>query len=147
MKTGVGILSPRRVFVDTGAWIALATKRDINHPAATAFYEKLSQSRARLLTTNYVLAETYTRLRYDDGLRKALAFHDVIEMAVTSGRLQVLWVEAEHHQKALDVFRRYPEHVFSFTDCTSFVVAKEAKCSEVFGFDRGFLIMGFVLQP
>lgn len=124
------------MFVDTGAWIALSTKRDVNHSAAVAFYEKLSQSRARLLTTNYVLVETYTRLRYDDGLHKALGFQDLIELAVASGRVQVGWVRPEHHQKALAILRRYPDHLFFFIDCTSFVVAREAKCSEVFGFKR-----------
>lgn len=144
---GPRVTSTGCVFVDTGAWIALSTKRDINHTASATFYQNLSRSRARLVTTNYVLVETYTRLRYDDGLDKALRFHELIELAVASGRLQLVWVTPEHHRKAMAIFRRYSDHLFSFTDCTSFVVAHEARCSEVFGFDREFRTMGFLLRP
>lgn len=44
------------VFVDSGAWYALANERDKNHKAACRFM----QGRYRLVTTNFVIDETIT---------------------------------------------------------------------------------------
>jgi len=71
------------VFVDTGGWIALAVKRDRYHKKAATYYRKVSKAKVRLVTSNYVLAETYTRIRYDDGHDKALLFNALIQEAVT----------------------------------------------------------------
>ena len=36
---------------------------------------------------------------------------------------------------------------FSFTDCTSFLLAQPADVDEVFGFDKHFLMFGFNVKP
>lgn len=135
------------VFVDTGAWLAVAVTRDQYHREATAYYQQISQRRIPLLTTNYVLAETYTRIRYDDGHAKALRFHEIILTAIGLGRLRLAWITPEIHEASWSLFRDFPDQEFSFIDCTSFVVAKHARVEEVFGFDRGFTIMGLTLKP
>jgi len=53
------------VFVDTGGWIAMAVSRDQYHQQAAFYYQGLSRNKVPLLTSNYVLTETYTRIRYD----------------------------------------------------------------------------------
>ena len=45
----------RLLFVDTGAWIALAIRRDQMHQPAAQYAEELVRKRIPLLTTNYVL--------------------------------------------------------------------------------------------
>ena len=42
---------------------------------------------------------------------------------------------------------KYYDQVFSIADCASFVIARDRKVREVFGFDRNFLTMGFILKP
>ena len=74
------------IFVDTGAWIAIAVARDEMHQPAAAYAAQLAQRSVPLLTTNYVLSETYTRIRYDDGHARALAF-DAIIREMTRKRL------------------------------------------------------------
>ena len=135
------------VFVDTGAWLALAVRRDQYHDAAASYYNRLSDNRTRLLTTNYVLLETYTRIRYDDGHRQAVQFYRIIERAQTQGILQVQWVSRQIHETAWGIFERFDDQLFSLVDCTSFAVAREADVHCVFGFDRGFSTMGFLLEP
>ena len=49
--------------------------------------------------------------------------------------------------EAMELFRRYSDHEFSVADCASFVIARRKKVREVFGFDRDFVTMGFVLRP
>ena len=59
----------------------------------------------------------------------------------------MVWVTEDVHGRALDIFRTYDDQIFSLADCASFVVARERKIREVFGFDRNFLTMGFILKP
>ena len=47
----------------------------------------------------------------------------------------------------LDIFWKYADQEFSIADCASFVVARDRRIREVFGFDTNFLTMGFVLKP
>jgi predicted nucleic acid-binding protein len=111
----------RPVFVDTGAWIALASRRDQFHSIAAGHARELSQVRAPLVTTNYVLAESYTRIRYDHGHRAALRFHDAIEDLRRARRLAVAWVTPRVHAAAVEIFRKYADQEFSLVDCASFV--------------------------
>lgn len=136
-----------RTFVDTGGWIALAVQDDRFHLRASQHYQRLSASGTQLWTSNYVLSETLTRLRYDAGHPTALETYRIIERAVQAGRLRVEWITPQLHEEAWRIFRDYGDQRFSFVDCTSFVVARRAQVETVFGFDRGFTIMGFVLQP
>ncbi|MBI2886712.1 MAG: PIN domain-containing protein [Chloroflexi bacterium] len=133
--------------MDTGGWIALAVQDDRFHLRARQHFRRLSASRTRLWTSNYVLAETLTRLRYDAGHHTALTTHQIIEQAIQADRLRVEWITPQLHAEALDLFRAYSDQRFSFVDCTSFVVARRVQVEAVFGFDKGFSIMGFVLQP
>lgn len=135
------------VFVDTGAFLATIVKRDQFHQKAALYYQGLSRRGIPLLTTNYVLVETYTRIRYDDGLAKAIRFHEIITDSIMVGRLRLEWVTPAIHEEAWNIFREYQDHEFSFIDCTSFVVARKAGIQEVFGFDRGFAVMKFTLRP
>ena len=46
-----------RVFVDTGAWLAVVVASDKYHDVAVAHHEELMSGRARLFTSDYVLDE------------------------------------------------------------------------------------------
>lgn len=135
------------VFVDTGGWIAITVVRDQFHKQAASYYRKLSKKEIPLVTSNYVLAETYTRIRYDDGHPKALQFHSLIIQAIKLGRLHLEWVTPTIHQEAWRIFEHYQDQVFSFVDCTSFVIARKVRAKEIFGFDQNFNTVGFILKP
>ena len=137
----------RTVFVDTGAWIALIVRQDQLHPSAAARARRLARALTPLLTTNYVMLETCTYIRYHYNHQKVLAFDTVIQNLIQGGRLTIAWVTEEVHGRALDIFREYDDQLFSIADCASFVIARDRKIREVFGFDRHFLTMGFILKP
>ncbi len=106
-----------------------------------------SSASHRLLTTNYVLAEAYPRIRDDDGPGKALVFDALIQEMTRRRQLSIGWVTSRLPEEALALFTRDADHKFSIVDCASFVVARRRKVREVFGFDSDFAAMGFVLRP
>ena len=132
------------VFVDTSAWIAIISPRDKYHFPAKAFYSDALAQRRRLLTSNLVVAETYTNLRQMLGHRKAVSFLDIVEQ---SRRLQCVWSSQELEAQACDILRQYDDQDFSYTDAVSFALMQHLKLTEAFAFDHNFSTMGFVRLP
>lgn len=100
-----------------------------------------------LLTSNLVIAETATRLRYDAGLPAALGFRALVDAAVEAGRLLVRHSDADLEGKAWDGMERYADLTLSFTDCVGAVTAREGSAAAVFGLDADFRVLGFALEP
>ena len=134
------------IFVDTGAWIAILNRRDQHHTEAVTIYNKLQQQQMRLLTTDYVIDETVTRLRYDTNHSIAVMFLNRVELLVETGVLTVTTIDEDVFERAKLLFQEYDSARLSFTDCTSFVVCQENNISEAFAFDQHFLIMGIDLR-
>ena len=134
------------IFVDSGAWIALLDRRDQYHSEAVAIYNDLVQQDAQLLTTDYVIDETVTRLRYDFSHSGAVEFFDFIESIKNRGILTVTEIDSTLFQEAEHLFRQYNTASLSFTDCTSFVVCRRRNISEAFAFDQHFPMMGITLR-
>ena len=133
------------IFVDTGAWIALTDRKDQYHGDAVVIYTRLKRRKERLATTDYLVDETVTRLRYDLSHSAAVRFLDFIERAEETGVLTVIRIDETLFQEAKRLFRQYDSTKLSFTDCTSFVVCQMYKISEVFAFDRHFTMLGITL--
>jgi predicted nucleic acid-binding protein len=137
----------RIVYVDTGALIALIWRRDRHHERVREHYMRLRDARDALLTSSPVIAETATRLRYDAGLRAALAFRELVEQAEGTGRLSVRRPDADLESRAWDVMERYDDRTLSFTDCVGAVTARDGSAEAVFGLDADFAVLGFALEP
>jgi len=124
------------IFVDTGAWFALAVRSDPDHAAAFAW---LQRNREPLVTTDYVLAETATLLRVRD---KTLRGHRIAVRVATSLLRQesalLEKVAADDLARALSIFRKYSDHSFSFVDCISFAVMERLRLARSFAFDHHF---------
>lgn len=132
------------IFVDSGAWIAFLNRRDQHHDDAVGIYNDLVQQDTQLLTTDYVIAETVNRLRYNHLV--AVQFLDLIESSRATGGLTVAVIDSTLFQKAEQLFRQYDTARLSFTDCTSFVVCQQYNISEAFAFDQHFPMMGITLR-
>src|SRR5205814_6011994 len=63
---------PARLFVDSGAWIALRSRRDQHHAEADRLFREALSRRIPLLTTNLVVAETHRLTLFRAGLQPAL---------------------------------------------------------------------------
>ncbi|MBI4870645.1 MAG: PIN domain-containing protein [Candidatus Riflebacteria bacterium] len=134
---------PERRFVDTGALVALADRKDQFHGRAKEFFGRHARA-ARWLTSDYVLDETATRLRAALGSTAAVTF---VRAVRASAFYEVLPVDEGIFEAALEVMLKYADQSLSFTDCTSFALMQHLDLREVFGFDADFLRCGFVLVP
>ena len=134
------------IFVDSGAWIALLDRRDQHHDDAIAIYSDLVQQSTQFLTTDYVIDETATRLRYKVNHSIAVQFLNLIERTKETGGLTVAAIDSVLFQEAERLFRQYDTAELSFTDCTSFAVCQQHNISEAFAFDQHFPMVGITLR-
>ena len=133
------------IFVDSGAWIALSYPRDRHHDNAVVIFHDLVQQSTQFLTTDYVIDETVTRLRYDFSHSGAVEFFNFIESTKDTGILTVVEIDSLLFRAAEQLFRQYDDVKLSFTDCTSFAICQQHNISEAFAFDQHFLMMGITL--
>ena len=135
------------VFVDTWAWYALADERDTDHEVARLATDDLIEREVMLMTTNFVLDEATTLIRYKLGHTIAIKFRQTIRQLNEDELLNVVRISESHEAAAGEVFEHYADQDFSFTDCTSFAVMRELGLSEAFTGDKHFATMGFQLIP
>ncbi len=133
-----------RLFADTGAWCALYDKSDIHHARALSFLQELRGQKVRLITSDYILDETLTLLRFRAGHKEAVEFG---KWVLQSPLVKVVKVNEDIWQTAWEIFVRYNDKAFSFTDCTSFAIMQKLGIINAFAFDHNFEQMGFRLFP
>ena len=126
--------------------IAILNPNDQYHHEAIAIYRNFQQQKTRFLTTDYIIDETVTRLRYDANHSIAVMFLNRIEQLVATGIVILVEIDTDVFEKAKVLFRQYDSARLSFTDCTSFVVCKENNIGEAFAFDQHFSMMGIDLR-
>lgn len=123
------------LFVDTSAWYAAADRNDASHERACT----VLSGGERLVTTDHVLAETWTLLRHRlgreaaerfwEGLRQGVAFVEI----VTAGDLEAAWAAG----------RDFADQGFSVVDRTSFAVMERLGIHRTASFDDHFAIYRF----
>lgn len=135
------------VFVDSSAWIAVCVEVDKYHQIAKKYYSELIYQNAMFITSNYVLSETYTRIRYDVSYSKAIKTHQIISEAINKKKLNIVWIDKKIDDAAWDIFKKYSEQTLSIVDCTTIAIVKKLKIDEIFAFDDDFLKVGLNVQP
>lgn len=132
-----------KIFVDTSAFIALTNKSDKYHIKAKNFVTKLKMP-YEFYTTNYILDEAITRIRMYVSHNSACKFGDRI---FKSKLYKIYYIDKEIEKEAWSLFQKYKDKLFSFTDCTSFVIMKKFNIYNAFTFDKNFQQMGFNILP
>jgi len=135
-------------FVDTTAWAAVKNRKDRNYLAAVEVFTDLAERRERVVTTDFVLDETYTLLLYEVGYPTAVQFKRDLDAMIRKETVTVVQVTPEVQVEAWAVFERFNrDKLWSFTDCTSYVVMRREGLAQAASFDEDFAQMGFVLRP
>lgn len=130
------------VFVDSGAWIALALSRDPLHGRSREAWDVLQGAGAKLHTSVPVLIETFTFLDRNANRQVALAWKEAV---YERGMVGILPCELRDLQLSWEYFRRSDLHKLSAVDATSFAIMKRARIRFAYAFDHHFAVVGFRL--
>ncbi len=124
------------IFVDTGAWFALAVNEDPDHRQAVGFLEDLGEP---LLTSDLVAVETMNLLRFRKRGARGLQIADRVGADLWEGLAAgLVRASSEDILRAREIFRGYGDKQWSFTDCTSFAIMERLSLESAFAFDRNF---------
>jgi predicted nucleic acid-binding protein len=131
-----------RLFVDSGAWIALRSRRDQHHAAADEAFRAAVERRIPLLTTNLVIAEIHRLTLFRAGREPAIR---ALERIDASSSVTVHFATSGDHAAACRWLERLAPRPVTYTDAVSFAVMEATKCTHVLGFDQDFAAAGFDL--
>ena len=129
-----------RVFVDTSALLALVVGSDQAHEEASEGFARLRAERAPLLTSSYVLVETYALLQARIGIGAVRIFREAF-----TPLLDVLWVDETTHERALDDLLLRDARKLSLVDASSFELMRANRVDRAFAFDAHFREEGYTL--
>lgn len=130
------------LFVDTSFFKAYADIKDDFHSEALKIFQKLKEEKAQLITSNYILDETFTVIRSKCGLAVAKQFKKILEQFEAD--LKVMRVLVTDEVNAWDFFLKDWSDL-SFTDCVSFAMMKRLNIKIAATFDRHFPRAGYKL--
>ncbi|HET6576611.1 MAG TPA: PIN domain-containing protein [Fimbriiglobus sp.] len=126
-------------FVDTSAWFAILVPGDQNHHRANTW---LKAYPGQLLTSDFVIDETLTLPRSRGQGDEALDWEAT--MFGPNSPAAVHYLTPAEVAAGWDVFRRFADKDWSFTDCTSKTVMESLGIATAFSFDQHFRQFGTV---
>ena len=131
-----------RIFIDTSAIYALLDRDDIEHKKAKKIWTELLHSENILITSNYVLVESFALIQNRLGIEAARGFQeDIIPLA------NIEWVNAETHKSGVSALLAASKRRLSLVDWVSFKVMRNPGIKTIFAFDPHFAEQGFQCIP
>ncbi len=124
-----------KLFIDTGAFIALTDTSDENHQAAKYFYLEIKEKGIKLITTNFIVCETMNYLRAKVSHNVAVVFREGLRKSTL---FEIIDITQSLDDTAFRIFKQYADKAFSFTDCTSFAAMQFLRLRKAFAFDKHF---------
>jgi predicted nucleic acid-binding protein len=136
------ISSGDRIFVDTGAFVALSVNRDAHHAAAAALWNELIVEGGKPFTSVPVVIETYTYFQRKLSSDVAETWRHAL---LATPRLTIVECTVADLSAAWPWLQRRDLHKLSLVDASSFVLMKKHKLRRAFSFDGHFAAAGFKL--
>ena len=122
----------------------MADAGDPAHETSRRERDSCLQGGGILVSTDYVIDETLTLIRFRLGLRAAARWWAQID---ASSRIRWERIDSSRAEIARRWFFEWTDKGFSFTDCTSFVVMEELSLRRALTTDRHFSQAGFETVP
>jgi predicted nucleic acid-binding protein len=130
------------VFVDTSAFLALLDADEEHHAMVKKEWAGLLQSNVPLITSNYVLVETFVLVQSRLGMEAVRVFQeDIVPL------FDIRWLDASTHSVAIGVLLAAGRKKLSLVDCSSFEVMRRGGIRRVLTLDRHFREQGFESLP
>ena len=131
------------IFVDTSFFKALVDLKDDFHQEAKAIWMKIEKEKCELITTNYILDESFTLIRIRCGVETVSEFRRRLLGGLAS--LKIVRVMIVDEIGAWEWFENDWKDL-SFTDCVSFAIMNRLKLERVATFDKHFIKAGFQIE-
>ena len=130
------------LFVDTSALLAYLDADQPRHTDVAEAWRRAMEDGDSLVTSNYVLVETFALVQRRLGLDAARALAgDLVPL------LRPLWVDEELHAVATAALFTAGRRKLSLVDCTSFELMRRHGIAEALALDADFARQGFRLLP
>jgi predicted nucleic acid-binding protein len=130
------------IFVDTSAFYALLDADDENHVRSAETWRRLMLSNEHVVTTNYILVETFALVQSRLGLEAVREFQEAVAPV-----LSVEFVTPDIHRLGIAALLAASRRGLSLVDCISFEVMRDLGIKSVLTFDGHFRQYGFSLVP
>jgi predicted nucleic acid-binding protein len=129
-----------KIFVDTSGFFCFLSPRDVSHEEAVEILKKAQRAKQLFVTTDYIIDETATLLNARGIGHLAGIFFDTVN---SSHVCRIEWMDQERFAWTQNYFEKHLDHIWSFTDCFSFLIMKELKLRNALTKDRHFKEAGF----
>jgi predicted nucleic acid-binding protein len=131
----------RKIFADTGYWIALLNLDDALHQKARNL--TISLKNIPIVTSEMVFTELLKAFSGKGSFyrQKAVNF---INHSFNSPEIEVVSQKNELFKSALKLYNSRPDQAWSHTDCTSFQIMQQQNILEALAYDKHFEQAGFV---
>ena len=130
------------VFLDTSALFAVLDADDRYHAGADMVWRDLIAGTEDLVSTNYVLVETFALIQRRLGMAAVRTLDEDILPLV-----RVLWIDESDHRSGVTAFLTAGRRELSLVDCVSFLVMRRQDIRVAFAFDQEFQAQGFDTPP
>jgi predicted nucleic acid-binding protein len=131
----------RKIFADTGYWIALLNPDDDLHQKAKQITTSIKF--IPLVTSEMVFTELLNAF-LGKGIyyrQKAVQF---INYCFDNPEIEVVIKTDELFKSGLDLYSQRPDQAWSLTDCTSFHIMSQKNILEALAYDKHFEQAGFI---
>lgn len=136
-----------KLFVDTWGWLALEDRLERFHESTVKCFSDVRSRSGQILTSNFVLDETITRLFRRRPFEEATRFTSGI---LSSPFVRVELVTEPRFRQAFALRQRFADKPkISFTDFTTMVIMTELKVTKILTADSHFsqAALGFQILP
>ena len=131
-----------KVFSGTSAFYALLDRDDENHQKAKTVWSEFLAREHHLVTSNYVLVETFALLQSRVGVDAVRGFQSDVVPVVA-----VEFVTPDLHRLGVAALLSASRRKLSLVDCVSFEVMRQSGITLAFTFDSHFKGQGFRVTP
>ena len=129
--------------MDTSFFKTLVDPKDDFHGDALKVINSLQNEKVELVTSNYILDESFTLIKIRCGRELVNQFRK--DLAESSLVLKLIRVTVKDEAKAWEWFLLDWSDL-SFTDCVSFALMKRLDITRVAAFDQDFERAGFKIE-
>jgi len=129
------------VFLDSGIFIALLSRRDQWHERARALF---SGVKPRWFTSYLVVSETYSWFLHRHGEEAARSFRVFLDSLAA---LRILDVTRDHHRQVTRMLDRMRGARLTYVDASSLCLLERYKISKVWATDHHLGLTGAAVLP